>query len=511
MKRRGPQGPRLRVGGACRYSTRAARPRWSSRCRSRLKARTPAGPRRRHGARSPARRWPPARARCARAGRARCARRRSRRRSRPSRAERLRAHAGERRLDVVRLRARARSARRRARTPSAARRGAARSRPVRHQRASIRHVPGQASVSSRSRRRTRREAVGVARARHQRGRPDQHLAVDVLGQVDAEERQRRVGHGVDQRAHELRGARAPAAGRRRGRARSAGRGRRPRRPPGGRPRRRRRRSRGRPRSRRARARAAASARPTLDALDLAAGGDGAARLEHVARRSARATARKSTMPVSGECSPAIPRACGSSCCDAGGVDPAQAGHAVGPAAPLELVEPRRARRGRSRRSPSRSARSRCRAARSTRTSRARPRRTAAPSASRARSRRPRGSRPSCGRSGALPTSVSRSSTHTDARGLRADQLARDRQPHDPAADDREVAARRAPARGCWIGGAHARNCSPRRAIRTLTPAGPTAPGPPGAVAAAAFDEPGAVQPFVAAAAELASRSRAAAR
>jgi hypothetical protein len=49
----------------------------------------------------------------------------------------------------------------------------------------------------------RREAVGVARADHQRRRPDEHVAVDVLGEVHAEERQRRVGHGIDQRAHQL--------------------------------------------------------------------------------------------------------------------------------------------------------------------------------------------------------------------------------------------------------------------------------------------------------------------
>ena len=97
---------------------------------------------------------------------------------------------------------------------------------------------------------------------------------------------------------------------------------------------------------------------------------------------------------------------------------AQPRHPVGLAAALELVAAAGAPRGRSRRSPCRSARARSRARRSTHTSRARPARTGAPSASRAGSRRRRGSRPSCGRSGGVPSSRSRSSTHTDARGLR---------------------------------------------------------------------------------------------
>ena len=44
------------------------------------------------------------------------------------------------------------------------------------------------------------------------------------------------------------------------------------------------------------------------------------------------------MPVSGECSPAIPRAWGSSCSMPAASMPAQAGHAVGLAAALELVQ-----------------------------------------------------------------------------------------------------------------------------------------------------------------------------
>ena len=83
---------------------------------------------------------------------------------------------------------------------------------------------------------------GVARAGQQRRRADVHDVVDAAREVDAEERQRRVGHGVDQRAHELRGARAPARRRRRGRARSAARPARRRRRRAGPTRRRRRRS-----------------------------------------------------------------------------------------------------------------------------------------------------------------------------------------------------------------------------------------------------------------------------
>ena len=72
-----------------------------------------------------------------------------------------------------------------------------------------------------------------------------------------------------------------------------------------------------------------------------------------------------------------------------------------------------------------------------------------------------------------------------------DQLARDRETDDPAADDRQVAA---------LGRAR-RLIAMWAALDTATV--PTAPGPPGAVAAAASSEPGAVQAFVAAAAEFA--------
>ena len=44
------------------------------------------------------------------------------------------------------------------------------------------------------------------------------------------------------------------------------------------------------------------------------------------------------MPVAGECSAAIPAACGSISREPGRLDPRQAGHAVARAAALELVE-----------------------------------------------------------------------------------------------------------------------------------------------------------------------------
>ena len=49
----------------------------------------------------------------------------------------------------------------------------------------------------------RGQPVRVARRRQERGRADQHLAVDRARQVDAEERQRRVGHRIDLAAHEI--------------------------------------------------------------------------------------------------------------------------------------------------------------------------------------------------------------------------------------------------------------------------------------------------------------------
>ena len=76
--------------------------------------------------------------------------------------------------------------------------------PVRHQRRTSRRVPGQRSVAPRSARRTRASRYASRAPGQQRGRAEQHLAADRAREVHAEERQRRVGHGVDLPAHEVR-------------------------------------------------------------------------------------------------------------------------------------------------------------------------------------------------------------------------------------------------------------------------------------------------------------------
>ena len=97
------------------------------------------------------------------------------------------------------------------------------------------------------------------------------------------------------------------------------------------------------------------------------------RLEQVVarRRARRRGSRRSRLP--GECRAATPVGVRLDLADAVGVEAAQPGDAVRPAAPLELVEPGQLGLGRARRSACRSARTGCRAARSTRTARARPR------------------------------------------------------------------------------------------------------------------------------------------
>ena len=77
------------------------------------------------------------------------------------------------------------------------------------------------------------QRVGVAGAGEQRGRADEHLVVGPAREVDAEERERRVGHGVDERPARGPGARGAGAARRRGRGRCAGRARHRRRPRAG--------------------------------------------------------------------------------------------------------------------------------------------------------------------------------------------------------------------------------------------------------------------------------------
>ena len=114
-------------------------------------------------------------------------------------ADRLRAHAGERPCtsDGPKL---GDIAGGRVHEPSPAPRGAARIAPARHYR----------RASGRCRATERRASRGLWRARRPRRRAaaiiavgPQHLAGDVPGQMNAQERQRGVGHRVDERAHEL--------------------------------------------------------------------------------------------------------------------------------------------------------------------------------------------------------------------------------------------------------------------------------------------------------------------
>ena len=136
-------------------------------------------------------RSPPARGRFARAGRARSRRPRSRppaaRRGRaPARApRRSRPHVVARQLGHV--------VGRRAPAKAGWPRSAARSR----------RCATSAASCARSRARRGRPGARAGAARRACG-PQRDVAVGVAAQVHAEERQRRVGHGVDQRPHEVR-------------------------------------------------------------------------------------------------------------------------------------------------------------------------------------------------------------------------------------------------------------------------------------------------------------------
>ena len=177
------------------------------------------------------------------------------------------------------------------------------------------------------------------------------------------------------------------------------------------------------------------------------------------------------MPVPGECSPAIPRACGSD-----SSMPAASMRRRPPtpfAVPLRSSSSRRGRRrGRSRRSASRSGRWAMERGVAVLVHLARALHTqsrlqrAGPG-----SRRRRGSRRSCGRSDARRLG-SRSSTHTDGAGCAGSAHAPP-PAHDPAPHHREVAT---------LGRLLARwpRCSTPSAGYLAS-----APGPPGAVAAAA--------------------------
>ena len=130
---------------------------------------------------APARRWRPGRGRCGRGSPARSGGRRSRRpacrRGRgPGRGSRPGPASA---LTPLQLRHAAAPPRRR--RSGGWRRGGSRCRPARQCLATIRQVPGQASVSPRSRRADPAQLVGVAGRGHQRARPDQDVAARSCG------------------------------------------------------------------------------------------------------------------------------------------------------------------------------------------------------------------------------------------------------------------------------------------------------------------------------------------
>ena len=242
------------------------------------------------------------------------------------------------------------------------------------------------------------QVVGVARAGQQRGRADQHLVVGAAGEVDAEERQRGVGHGVDERAHEV-AALGPQAqpGAAEGDDARVGVAARPR-PRAGPTSRRRRTPRSAPGSRPARGGCGCRLALHVGAVDRTARDHLAAGRLDVARERLR-----DRLEVDDGGGGGVQRV------DAAGVrldlgdllgaQAPQARHAVGAAAALELVEPRDLARVERHDQLAVLARGDARAPRSTRAAPARPRCTGAPSASRARSRSRRARRRSCGRSG----------------------------------------------------------------------------------------------------------------
>ena len=329
----------------------------------------------RSGGRARATRLRLGRARCARAARARFGRPRSRPRGAPSRASACALIPRSRpRSRVARAPARSRPPRRQSAPAHAAWRSSRT--PVRHQRR--RH----------SQRSGPEQVPGPARPQ-QRAWSERNLAVDVSCEVHAEKRQRGVGHRVDEsRARAARRSRTQiqVGAPERDDAR-VGRGAR---------------RHGQPVRGQARAEDG-KARPCL-ALRMAEH-DAPAPLSHVphlavrspralpAARSSAASERATSREVHDARSwaNAAPRrrARAARPPAARRRQPPQPRHAVLAPAPLQLVEPPRARRSPARRSACRSARSGCRALRSTRRARAPPTRTAAPLASRARSRSPR--------------------------------------------------------------------------------------------------------------------------
>ena len=183
-------------------------PRWGRGCPAlcallfrRPLTRTCDRPRRRCDARSPGPRWRPGRARCARAAPARWPRSESRRRSRPSRstawarmpAKAVSASPG-RSSGTKRLAARTMAPGMTARPllrPGAPPAG------EHPPRAGPQERLGQIAGAHASQR------IAVAGADEERRRTDEHVAVDVTGEVHTEEGQRRVGYGIDEAPHEV--------------------------------------------------------------------------------------------------------------------------------------------------------------------------------------------------------------------------------------------------------------------------------------------------------------------
>ncbi len=240
-------------------------------------------------------------------------------------------------------------------------------------------------------------AVALAGEREHRVRAGVHRAVDRSGQMHAEEREARVGHGIDERPDEVSGQRVRARGTRRGTAGSTAPGSSP---PSGPP--------GRSAGRRSwppRSRAPRRGRCARPARTLAA------RWPTPRSRTATTPPRRSM--------PADQRVAHLAEVDHGGLgdvqrgqadrvrlDVGQAGrtepgdgHAVARGAVLERGRVGRARPARWRRPPCRSAATPRRGARTSRAARPGRSGTARPSGCRARSRSRRGRRPSCARSG----------------------------------------------------------------------------------------------------------------
>ena len=216
----------------------------------------------------------------------------------------------------------------------------------------IRQVPGQPSVSARSRGSTRLQPVCVAGADEQRRRAEQHLAVVSAGQVHAEEGQVGIRHGIDVAIARGAGGRRAGVGTRPGTGRSAGRCRRRRAPP----------------SRSAQAPAQRTALPasTWPCDVWIASRPPIASNERTSQpmisrppacsssaASDAATTVKSTTPVAGECRAETPAACGSISRSSSGPTRREPRHPVRGSRGARARRVAAARLARSRRSPCR--------------------------------------------------------------------------------------------------------------------------------------------------------------